>query len=291
MEENKAILALIQLLEDPDENVFHHVYQQLLNYGTKVIPILETSWELDVKSKEHQNRIEQLIHEIHFSETQKKLKNWKKTENKDLIEAWIIITNWKYPGIDKNIIQNKIDSIKQDVWLEINEQQTAYEKVKIINKIFFNYYKFKGNNQNYHSPLNSFLNTVLETRQGNPLSLSIIYSYIAQKLNIPIYGVNLPNHFVLAYIDENKVNSMIGNETTSGVLFYINAFSNGSILYEDDIRTFLNQLKLKEHNSYFEPCANTLIIQRMIINLISSYQALGNQEQVNELLILKEILK
>lgn len=291
MEENKAILALIQLLEDPDENVFHHVYQQLLNYGTKVIPILETSWELDVKSKEHQNRIEQLIHEIHFSETQKKLKNWKKTENKDLIEAWIIITNWKYPGIDKNIILNKIDSIKQDVWLEINEQHTAYEKVKIINKIFFNYHKFKGNNQNYHSPLNSFLNTVLETRQGNPLSLSIIYSYIAQKLNIPIYGVNLPNHFVLAYIDENKVNSMIGNETTSGVLFYINAFSNGSILYEDDIRTFLNQLKLKEHNSYFEPCANTLIIQRMIINLISSYQALGNQEQVNELLILKEILK
>jgi regulator of sirC expression with transglutaminase-like and TPR domain len=291
MEENKAILALIQLLEDPDENVFHHVYQQLLSYGTKVIPILETSWELDVKSHEHQNRIEQLIHEIHFSETKQKLINWKNSENKDLIEAWIIITNWKYPGINKKIIQEKIDSIKQDVWLEINEQQTAYEKVKIINKIFFNYYKFKGNNQNYHSPLNSFLNTVLETKQGNPLSLSIIYSYIAQKLNIPIYGVNLPNHFVLAYIDENKINSLLGNETTSGVLFYINAFSNGSILYEDDIRTFLNQLKIKEHNSYFEPCANTLIIHRMIINLISSYQALGNQEQVNELLILKEIVK
>ena len=291
MEEKKAILALIQLLEDPDENIFHHVYQQLLAYGKKVIPILETSWELDVKNIEHQHRIEQLIHEIQFTETQTKLINWKKTEEKDLIEAWIIITNWKYPGINKEIIKDKIDAIKQDVWLEINEQQTAYEKVKILNKIFFNYYKFKGNNQNYHSPLNSYLNTVLETKQGNPLSLSIIYSYIAQKLNIPIYGVNLPNHFVLAYIDENKVNNLIGNETNSGVLFYINAFSNGAILYEDDIRTFLSQLKIKEHNSYYEPCANTLIIQRMIINLIASYQSLGNKEQVNELLLLKELIK
>ena len=291
MEEKKAILALIQLLEDPDENIFHHVYQQLLAYGKKVIPILETSWELDVKNIEHQHRIEQLIHEIQFTETQTKLINWKKTEEKDLIEAWIIITNWKYPGINKEIIKDKIDAIKQDVWLEINEQQTAYEKVKILNKIFFNYYKFKGNNQNYHSPLNSFINTVLETKQGNPLSLSIIYSYIAQKLNIPIYGVNLPNHFVLAYIDENKVNNLIGNETNSGVLFYINAFSNGAILYEDDIRTFLSQLKIKEHNSYYEPCANTLIIQRMIINLIASYQSLGNKEQVNELLLLKELIK
>lgn len=291
MEEKKAILALIQLLEDPDENIFHHVYQQLLTYGTRVIPILETSWELDVKNIEHQHRIEQLIHEIQFTETQKKLINWKKTEEKDLIEAWIIITNWKYPGINKEIIKDKIDAIKQDVWLEINEQQTAYEKVKILNKIFFNYYKFKGNNQNYHSPLNSFINTVLETKQGNPLSLSIIYSYIAQKLNIPIYGVNLPNHFVLAYLDENKVNTLLGNETTSGVLFYINAFSNGSILYEEDIKSFLIQLKIKEHNSYFEPCANTFIIQRMIINLISAYQALGKQEQVNELLTLKELIK
>lgn len=291
MEENKAILALIQLLEDPDENVFHHVYQQLLAYGTKVIPILESSWELDVKNLEHQRRIEQLIHEIQFSETQYKLLNWKKTEEKDLIDAWIIITNWKYPGINKEIIKDKIDTIKQDVWLEINEQQTAYEKVKILNKIFFNYYKFKGNNQNYHSPLNSYLNTVLETKQGNPLSLSIIYSYIAQKLSIPIYGVNLPNHFVLAYLDENKVNNLIGNETNSGVLFYINAFSNGSILYEEDIRNFLSQLKIKDHNSYYEPCANTLIIQRMIINLIAAYQSLGNKEQVDELLILKDLIK
>ena len=290
MEETKAIIALIQLLEDPDENIFNHVYQELLDYGTKVIPILETSWELDVKNIEHQHRIETLIHEIQFNEIQRKLLSWKKTEKKDLIEAWLIITNWKYPGSSNQLIIDKLQEIKQDIWLEINDQQTAYEKVKILNKIFFQHYKFKGNNQNYHSPLNSFINTVLETKQGNPLSLSILYSHIAQQLNIPIYGVNLPNHFVLAYLDENKVNPLLGNETTTGVLFYINAFSNGAILYEEDIKAFLSQIKIKEHNSYFEPCGNSIIVQRILINLISSYQSLGNQELVNELLLLKEIV-
>ena len=290
MEEQKTIIALIQLLEDPDENIYQHVYNQLLIIGTKVIPILETSWELDVKSLEHQHRIENLIRDIQFSTRKNELLEWKKSEDKDLISAWVILSKWKYPGLNSSIINEKIDCIKQDIWLEINDNQTAYEKIKILNKIFFQHYKFKGNHNNYHSPLNSFINTVIETKQGNPLSLSILYSYISQKLNIPIYGVNLPNHFVLAYLDENKVNHLIGNESKSGVLFYINAFSNGSILYEDDIKTFLKQLKIGENHSYFEPCGNTTIIQRIIINLISTYQSLGNQELVNELLEFKEIL-
>lgn len=51
--------------------------------------------------------------------------------------------------------------------------------------------------------MNSFINTVIESRKGNPLSLSLLYSVIAESLDLPIYGVNLPNHFVLAYLDEN----------------------------------------------------------------------------------------
>ena len=104
MEEQKAIIALIQLLEDPDDNIFHHVYGQLLRYGKKVIPILESSWELDVKTNEHRDRIENLIHEIQFNEIVTNLKVWKKTENKDLIDAWLIISTWKYPGLNTEVI-------------------------------------------------------------------------------------------------------------------------------------------------------------------------------------------
>jgi regulator of sirC expression with transglutaminase-like and TPR domain len=117
----------------------------------------------------------------------------------------------------------------------------------------------------------------------------MLYSILAQNLNIPIYGVNLPSHFVLAYMDENNINNLIGNKSNTGVLFYINAFTNGVILYEDDINKFLSQLKIPIEKSYLEPCSNTTIVKRILTNLIASYQQMGKSEKVNELIEIKEL--
>ena len=285
-----SIQALINLLDDPDEEIIIHVQGKIRSFGKEAIPYLENAWEESEITAIHQQRIEQLTHEIQFNQVKLELELWKKSNELDLIDAWIIISKWQYPGIKETILRTKIDEIRQDVWMEINDQQTAFEKVKIINKIFYQLHHFKGDTKNYHSPLNSYLNTVIETKHGNPLSLSILYSTIAQSLNIPIFGVNLPNHFILAYMDENQVNQLLGNTTNYGVFFYINAFSDGSIIYENDIRNFLSDLKLPEEKGYFEPCAHSIIIQRLLINLISSYQSLGKADKINELLELKEIL-
>ena len=290
MENTKAIQALIQLLDDPDDDIYSHVKNKLIEYGTAAIEILESTWEENSISNLHQHRIENIIHNIQFNETKKSINNWFANDKKNLIEGWYILSKWHYPGLTIDSILNKIEEIKKDVWIEINENQTAFEKVKILNKVLFQRYHFQGDNKNYHSPINSFINTVLETKHGNPLSLSILYSHIAQVLNIPIYGVNLPNHFILAYIDDNQINKFIGNETNTGVLFYINAFSNGAILYEEDIKNFLKQLNLEENPSYFEPCGNTTIIARIITNLIASYQQIGNAQKVEELVELKKIV-
>ncbi len=282
--------ALITLLDDPDKQIVSHISNKIKSIGIEVIPLLESAWENTKLTTSHQQRIEQITHEIQFEQIKKELLTWKSTQELNILDAWFIISKWQYPGINKENYLNKIEEIRKAIWIEINDQQTAFEKVKIINKIFYQNYHFKGDTKNYHSPINSYLNTVLETKHGNPLSLSILYSSISQSLNIPIYGVNLPNHFILAYMDEHMVNQLLGNTTNSGVFFYINAFSDGSILYENDIRKFLADLKLPEEKGYFEPCQNTIIIQRIFINLISSYQAIGKVDKVNELLELKEII-
>ena len=253
-----SVIALINLLDDPDEEIVSHVHSKICSLGEPILPLLESSWENLEMSFVHQEKIEKIIHEIQFEAIKSKLFSWKKSSENNLIEAWIHISKWQYPGLDSELLHSKINAIKQDVWMEINNQQTAFEKVKIINKIFYQRYQFKGDSKNYHSPSNSFLNTVLETKHGNPLSLSILYSTIAQSLNIPIYGVNLPNHFILAYMDENKVNELLGNITNSGVFFYINAFSEGSILYENDIRKFVADLKIPDEKSFYEPCAHSI---------------------------------
>ena len=284
-----SVNALIRLIDDPDDLIFEHVRSKLKSFGKDAIPLLENSWDSQDFGLLFQNRIENIIHEIQFEDSKTELINWKNAAHKDLLDAAIIIAKYQYPGLNQQLIKDEIEKIRKDIWLEINDQQTAFEKIKTFNKVFYEIYHFKGNTKTFHSPLNSFINTVLETKKGNPLSLSLIYSVIAQSLNMPVYGVNLPNHFVLCYMDENQINMMFDNKNKYGILFYINTYSKGNIFYENDIVQFLSQLKIMPERSHFEPCSNSIIIQRMLTNLIASFQQVGNLEKVNELIDLRSI--
>jgi regulator of sirC expression with transglutaminase-like and TPR domain len=285
----QSVQALIHLVDDPDDQIFEHVRDKIKSYGKDAIPILENSWESQDFGLLFQHRIENIIHEIQFEDSKKELISWRNSLEKDLLKAAIIIAKYQYPGLNERLIFDEIDKIKKAIWLEINENQTAFEKIKIFNKVFYEIQGFKGNTKSFHSPLNSFINTVLETRKGNPLTLSLLYSYIAQELNIPVFGVNLPNHFCLCYMDENGTHQMMDKKSKYGVLFYINTYSKGTIFYENDIVQFLAQLKVAPERSHFEPCSNSVIIQRMLSNLISSFQQVGNSEKVNELIELRSV--
>jgi regulator of sirC expression with transglutaminase-like and TPR domain len=289
MVDNTSIKALIRLIDDPDESIYNHVHDRLLRYGPVAIPFLESSWEDEDYGLVFQDRIENLIHEIQFEDIKNQLRYWTNSEHKDLLEGAIIVAKYQYPNLDKTKILEDIKKIKDDIWLEISNKHTAYEKVRVFNKVFFNTHNFHGNSKDFHSPLNSFINTVLETRRGNPLSLSILYSIIAQSLELPVYGVNLPNHFILAYVDENGTNHFIKEKNDYGVLFYINTFSRGNIFDETEIKEFLKSINFPFNPEYFEPCSNTSIVNRMLTNLITSFQRVGNEEKVKELTELRNI--
>lgn len=289
MSDTTNIEALIHLIDDPDENIFQHVRDRLLQYGPDAIPYLENSWGEKDFGLIFLNRVEQLIHEIQFEHTKKQIALWQEGE-KDLLSGAIVVAKYQYPGLDENHIREFIEEMRRDIWIELSHKQTAFEKVRIFNKIFFGKYRFHGDSKDFHSPLNSYINTVIESRKGNPLSLSILYSVTAQSLGMPIYGVNLPNHFVLAYIDEDGINQFTKAENNNGILFYINPFSKGGLFDEGEIHDFLKNLNLPASREYFEPCSNTSIIRRMLTNLISTFQQAGNAEKVKELTELRDIL-
>ncbi len=284
------IHALVKLMDDPDDHVYEHVRQEIKKCGADAIPILEHSWENDYYGLVFQNRIEHLIHEIQFSEIQRQLLEWSSSQDKDLLEGAVIIAKYQYPGLDELKIKDSIQNLRKDIWLELNDNQTSFEKIKIFNRIFFDLYNFKGDSKHYHSPVNSFINTVIESKKGNPLSLCLLYSIVAQSLDLPVYGVNLPNHFVLAYMDEYHANHFGQVQNDFGVLFYINAFSKGTIFDAKEIEQFLNDLNIEHKREYFEPCSNTAIIKRMMTNLIFAFQQIGNSEKVEELTLLKSLL-
>jgi regulator of sirC expression with transglutaminase-like and TPR domain len=273
----KEVKSLIQLLDDPDQEIFSHVHEKLLSYGSEAIEYLESAFEQAFDSIQ-QDRIADLVHEIQFGTLKNDLKLWHQSGAFDLLQGILIINRYQYPDLDEQKIINQIEAIKRDIWIQMMNEASPSEQVKLINHVFYHIHGFSGNTANHQDPQNSYLSQVLETKKGNQISLAIIYSIIAQKLDIPVYGVNLPQHFILAYVDETKQ-----SEFESGILFYINAFNKGFIFGRRDVDMFLKQLNLKSDKQFYEPCSNTDIIKRVLRNLISSYEHLSSPEKVLEL--------
>jgi regulator of sirC expression with transglutaminase-like and TPR domain len=278
------VTSLIRLLDDPDQEIYDHVHQKLLSYGSEAIEYLESAFEQAFDSIQ-QERIANLVHEIQFGVLKNDLKLWHQGGAFDLLQGILIINRYQYPDLDEQKIINHIESIKRDIWIQMMNDASPSEQVKLINHVLYHIHGFSGNTTNHQDPQNSYLSQVLETKKGNQPSLAIIYSIIAQKLDIPIYGVNLPQHFILAYVDETKQ-----TESESGILFYINAFNKGFIFGRRDVDMFLKQLNLNLDKQFYDPCSNTDIIKRVLRNLISAYEHLGSSEKVNELNDLLELL-
>jgi regulator of sirC expression with transglutaminase-like and TPR domain len=282
--------ALISLLDDPDENIFEHVNGQILAQGSKIVSELEQSWEHS-KSTLQQQRIENLIQKIQFSATSAALIEWIASGGKDLLEGALIIAKYQFPDLNVKKLTAYIEQLKQDIWIELNPNLTALEQVRVINHILFEVHYFVGNNTDFHHPHNSFINMVLESKRGNPLSLSIIYAILAQKLAMPIYGVNLPQHFILAYMGGESTYGLYDLDKNKEVLFYINAFSKGTIFNKNEVEVYLQQLKLTPSDNYFYPCSNIEMIKRMINNLLFAFEKLGNEQKTNDMKLLLKCFK
>lgn len=279
----KEVIALITLLDDPDDGIYSEVKNRFIVLGPPAIPHLETAWENSFDAL-MQKRIEGIIHTIQFKALQNALKYWAENEQDDLFKGCSIIARYQYPDLDENKLKKQLNQIKQDVWLELHDDLTALEKVKIINHILFEVHQFGGNISNYHAPQNSFINVVLETKKGNPVMLSVIYALICKELNIPVYGVNLPQHFVLAYVNDLANLFDPSHKTLSdNILFYVNPFSKGLIFNQSDIDSFIKQLKIEPETKYYLPCSNLDIIKRILNNLIYSFDKMGYAEKVREL--------
>lgn len=291
----KEIDALLQLIDDPDDLIYTHVKERIIAHGEDIIPRLENLWELNSFGQEFQQRIEDMIHKIQYDAVHRGLKKWVAEGGEDLLEGSLLVARYQYPDLDEIEVRDRVNRLRQDIWLELNDELTALEKVKVFNHIIYEMHGFRGNKKNYHAAQNSYINTVLESKKGNPLSLSIVYIILAQSVGVPIYGVNLPNHFILAYVDEYNIMRFLeqrdGPEAEQAdVLFYINPFNQGSIVHKSEIKAYLEQIKTEASPAHYNPCSNITMVSRLINNLIFSYDRLGYPEKVEELTRLRSVL-
>jgi regulator of sirC expression with transglutaminase-like and TPR domain len=264
------IKALISLLDDEDYEVLNHVETKIRSMGDTVIPYLEDRWEESSLSPLMQKKLEDLIHDLQYNAFFERLLNWRESGSEDLLEGMWAIATYQYPELSLEKLRQDVEQIYYEVWLEIRDGMHPMDQIKTLNSVIFGKLKFGANTKHFHSASNSMLNVVIELKKGNPISLCVIYLLVAQKLNLPIWGVNLPNLFILTYKSGN-------------MQFYINVFNRGLVFSRVDIDNYIAQYNFPQNEIFYQPCNNLDIMRRVLRNLTLAFEKVGDDDKVKEI--------
>lgn len=258
-DKDPQLQALISLLDEPDFSTFNQVRNRIFTYGASAVPMLEDAWENTFDSL-IQNRIEDIIHSIQYNQLYLDLTNWAHFRNDNLLEGYLLFTRHLYQNIDTEELKNQIIAIRRDIWLELNNNLTALEKVRVLNHIIFDLHKFVLPARQTTEPRYLFLNKLLESRTGYSIAIGILYTILAQSLDLPVHGVLLPGErYVMAWTDQSDADG--GNSPR--VMFYINPENKGGTFTRNEIANLLRKMKLSQNEIFFRPATPRLIINKM----------------------------
>ncbi len=118
----------------------------------------------------------------------------------DLAEAALLVAAEEYPELDVDAYLARIDALAAEVEPRLAADATLAERVATFNDFLFREHGFVGNQERYDDPRNSFLNDVIDSGQGLPITLSILYMEVGRRVGLPVHGVGFPGHF-LAKLD------------------------------------------------------------------------------------------
>ena len=275
------IKALISLLDDPE--IAPQIRGEIQNLGEAIIPFLEESWE-ETLDPQQQSRLENLIHQLQFEGLQQRLRVWRDAGAQDLLEGMWLLNSYQYPDADLQALNRAIEQLRFETWTLLRPEMHPADQVQVLNHVIFRNHKFAANTQHFHSPANSMLHRVLETKRGNPLSLCVIYLLVAQRLDLPVFGVNLPNLFVLTYLVQKE------DDERAVLPLYINCYNRGVILSKADIEHYVGQLGITSQESFYEPCTHLDIVRRAMRNLQVGFEKLQEPAKAEEVAQLLAIL-
>ena len=199
-------------------------------------------------------------------------------ESINLARASLYCAQAEYPELEVAKYLQQLDQIAEDIAVKLPSERYPLQIIKNINDYLYNCLEFRGNNQDYYNPKNSFLNDVIDLRIGIPLTLSIIYLEIAKRLDFPMLGIGMPGHFIIRPDFDD-----------AGI--FVDAFNQGEILFKEDCEAKLQQLyqqPIKLEPQFLAPVNNKQILARMLTNLKQIY--LHRRQYNNVLAIITGLL-
>jgi len=275
--------TLISLLDDTDETVVAAVMAQLKNADGDILPMLERAWQR-CDNRTTSKLLADTISSLRIDKICTDANKWKKAGARDLLAGAAVHNKILFPNVSTASLRSRIDAICKPIWLELNNNLTALEKVRIINHFLFNTNHFiVSDNQTTQS---YFLSTLLNTNKAETSIMAVLYAIVAQNLGLPIYCVTLPGSLTLCYADELET-----DEFENNVMFYIDVRSRGQAYGSSEITDLLRSTNTDAKSAYYKPCSNLKAIVYLLSLLASHFSKLKDEREHNCLKIIEILTK
>jgi regulator of sirC expression with transglutaminase-like and TPR domain len=286
--ESKEISALFHLIDDPDLEIYKTISDKLISFGKGIIPNLENLWE-NTTSEEIQERIETIIHKLHFRDLTEDFTNWKNGSS-ELLQGSLLTAQYHYPDMNSLTVLQELEKLRRNIWLEMNSYLTPLEQINVMTSILYNYYKMRGVEIAYNQPEDFLINKTLETKKGNAISNGIIYLILSELLDIPVKAINIPRQFILAYFDPHYEIMNPAGHASEKINFYIDPL-NGQMYSHKDVENYFKRISVPPTPSYFRPLNNKRIIGFLLEELSKCFDNDRNRYKMQELISLANMLE
>lgn len=276
MTSKSEIESLLVLLEDPDPFIQESVQSRLSELGENAVPLLD---EYRVKSKDEKERskVSNIIHQLTFQTLHADFHELLERGVKNrlgLEEAALMLARFGNPTLRSLDFVRKLDHFAEMVEPTIRYRLDERRRMKQLIKFVFEDLNFGGDTEDYHNPDNIFFDQVINRRKGLPITLSMVVMFLARRLDLPFFGVNMPIHFMLNYIGEKEE-------------VLIDPYDKGAIVTYDQCYFFLKKNNITPKPDHFKIASDMDLLIRCIRNLIHSYE---RKELPNKVEDLKKLL-
>ncbi|MDG5766870.1 transglutaminase-like domain-containing protein [Balneolales bacterium ANBcel1] len=261
--------ALVSLLDDPDQFVQQKVEERLSQLGESHVPLLDEI-RRETSDTAIRQRLSEMIHDITFPSLEQEFAEFAEKgirSNEDLEQGQLLLSRFDNPTLRTDLYRRQLDRMASRLEPEVRSEFSPSDQVRSFVSFFFDKEYFKGAKKDYANPDNSFLHKVLQRRRGIPISLSMVMLFIARRIDFPLYGVNMPMHFLVKY--------EYGNDSTM-----LDPFNSGRVITLDQCSYFLRNNGITPESAHFEKASDWSIMARTLRNLIISYEELGEGKRM-----------
>ena len=273
-----TIHALIRLLSDPNEQVARTIQEQLARLGPGVLPFLEQARTEDTSLEP---RVAYIKEEIRFGQLHDEFQRFvsQSARQEDWEHGAFLIAKLGYPNLDIPHYVECLDQLAEEFRTKWHTTESPSGKAaRLLSNFLFKDKGFSGNREEYYKPDNSYLNRVIDTRQGIPISLSALYVFVGKRLGLPLAGVGMPGHFLVKLEDEKPAQ-------------FVDCFNGGTILREQDCEQFITASGLDYDPILLERSSTPTILARMLRNLLSIYEQEPEEQMARRVRAFLELLE